>query len=312
MVPEREKPILKLLENKLMNWFFRIFAIICLVIVIAGAVAGFFGYRYYTKVRSQQIAELKRKAEDVKVTLIEGWKITEIASALEKQGLGKASDFVAAAKKYDTTGQAYIDIPKGQSLEGYLFPDTYRFAKTSTPEVIIKKILDNFSERVSSFVPTESDHYTVPGYENLSLGGKSGMTFHQIITLASIIEKESGSTGSGNSGGVSERKIIAGIFYNRLMIGQALESDATVNYVSGKDNPTPVNADLAINSPYNTYRNAGLPPGPICNPSLSSIEAAMNPEPTKYYYFLHKQPSGEPVYSKTFEEHVKNKLLYLK
>jgi UPF0755 protein len=296
-----------------MSWIFRGLVAGFLIIIVAGSAAAFLGYRHYSRLRAERIAELKKQAEDVKVTLIEGWKVSDIALALEKQGLGKADVFIAAAKAAGGAGEIpYVKIPRGQSLEGYLFPDTYRFAKASTPEVIIKKILDNFSARVATLgVKADADRYQIPGYENLNLDGQRGLTFHQVVTLASIIEKESGGSG-GQSGAASERKIISGIFYNRLMAGQALESDATVNYVSGKDTPSAANADLKINSPYNTYRYPGLPPGPICNPSLASIDAALHPEVTPYYYFLHKQPSGEPVYSKTFAEHVRNKALYLK
>ncbi len=296
-----------------MKWVVR-GVVIAFVILLVGGVAGsFFVYKKYTAQRAQRISELQKKAEDVKVTLIEGWKVSEIGDALEKQGLGKSADFVSAAKNNVPENDPIIKIPKGQSLEGYLFPDTYRFAKTSTQEMIIKKMLKNFSDRVDTLhaEPGSNGRYIIKGFENLDIGGQKGLTFHQVVTLASIIEKESGAGGSAN-GQPSERKIIAGIFYNRLKIGQALESDATVNYVSGKDNPTPTNQELQINSPYNTYRNPGLPPGPICNPSLSSIEAALNPALTEYYYFLHKQPSGEAVFSKTFEEHVKNKFQYLK
>jgi UPF0755 protein len=297
-----------------MTWILRSVAAGFLILVLVGGVVGVIGYRHYTRARAERLAELKKKAEDTKVTFIEGWTVADIAGALEKQGLGKAADFIAAAKTDIPKDSPYINIPAHQSLEGYLFPDTYRFAKTSTPDIIIQKILDNFSDRVATLgVPVSGpdEPYQIAGYENLKLNGQRGLTFHQIITLASIIEKESGSN-TGPEAAARERKIISGIFYNRLMIGQALESDATVNYVSGKDNPSSTNADLQINSPYNTYRYAGLPPGPICNPSLSSIDAALHPEVTDYYYFLHKQPSGEVVYSKTFEEHKKNKALYLK
>ena len=109
-----------------------------------------------------------------------------------------------------------------------------------------------------------------------------------------------------------ERRIVAGIFYNRLNAGMALQSDATINYFTGKNDPSPLLEDLEKNSPYNTYKNRGLPPTPIGNPSLSSITAVLNPTNTDYFYFLHKQPSGEPVYSRTFEEHVANKQKYLK
>lgn len=296
-----------------MKWVVRGVAIGFLILLVGGIAGGFFAYKRYTALRAQRIAELQKKAEDVKVTLIEGWKISEIGDALEKQGLGKSTDFVVTAKNNIPENDPLIKIPKGQSLEGYLFPDTYRFAKTSTQDMIIKKMLKNFSDRVETLQaePASNGRYIIKGFENLDIGGQKGLSFHQIITLASIIEKESGAA-EPKDGQPSERRIIAGVFYNRLLIDQALESDATVNYVSGKDNPTPTNQELQISSPYNTYRNAGLPPGPICNPSLSSIEAALNPAPSDYYYFLHKQPSGEAVFSKTFEEHVKNKFLYLK
>ncbi len=296
-----------------MQWFIRIAALGFVVFLGLGLVGGYWAYSNYTEKRAARLAEMKKNAEDVKVTLIEGWKSVEMAEALEKQGLGSSADFNKAFKTGLPENEPFIKVPKGQNLEGYLFPDTYRFAKTSTPEQVISKILDNFTARVASLgVSADSTgRYVIPGYENLKLNGKTGLTFHEIITLASIIEKESGSTG-GAAAAAKERKIVSGIFYNRLSIGQALESDATVNFVSGKDDPAPLNTDLQISSPYNTYRNAGLPPGPICNPSLSSIEAALKPEKTDYYYFLHKQPSGEPVFSRTFNEHVENKFRYLK
>ena len=119
------------------------------------------------------------------------------------------------------------------------------------------------------------------------------------------MEKESGGKGSPsqNISLDQERKMIASVFYNRLMIGKALESDATVNYATGKSSPGASSEDLQVNSPYNTYKYPGLPPGPICNPSLGSIQAVLAPIKTDYYYFLHHQPSGEVDFSKTFEEH---------
>lgn len=289
-----------------MNWILRGFIIGFVLLILAAGVAGVLGFRYYERARNERIAQLQKKAQETQVTLIEGWNINEMAGALEKAGLGPAASFVSASKTNIPVDNPYIKIPAKQGLEGYLFPDTYRFAKSATPDTVIKKLLDNFTARVDTLGINPADSYTIPGYETLTLGGKKGMTFHQVMTLASILEKESGNSTE------NERKLIAGVFYNRLTAGQPLESDATVNYVSGKDNPTPTNADLQINSPYNTYRYPGLPPGPICNPSLASIEAAFHPEKSDYYYFLHKQPSGEVVFSKTYAEHLKNKALYLK
>ncbi|MCX6796968.1 MAG: endolytic transglycosylase MltG [Candidatus Doudnabacteria bacterium] len=168
-------------------------------------------------------------------------------------------------------------------------------------EELIKKALDNFCKKITP--------------DMLSDIKARDLTLFDIITLASIIEKETGRnaiTPQQKQMLDEERKIIAGIFYNRLNIGMALESDATINYITGRNNPSPTQEDLSVNSPYNTYKNKGLPPGPISNPSLSSIMAAIYPAQTDYFYFLHKQPSGEAVFSKTFEEHVKNKFKYLK
>ena len=172
----------------------------------------------------------------------------------------------------------------------------------------VPRILSIFSLRVSDFSAALTDDTST--ILSNSLSRRNG-TCSISIPLASILEKESGNS-TGAVDGSTEREIISGIFYNRLLIGQALESDATINYVTGKDNPAPLTNDLEANSPYNTYKYPGLPPGPISNPSLSSIEAALHPQKSSYYYFLHDQSNGKVYFSKTFDEHLQNKAKYLK
>jgi len=249
------------------------------------------------------------KAEEITIRIIEGWDNKEIAEYLEKEGVVTAKDFLSSIKNYHTTKYSSF-LPKEAegNLEGFLFPDTYRLfasikkedAKRAS-ETIINKLLENFQNKLPK------DAFTKARSLNMSL--------YEIITLASIIEKETGRNAVSSTQKANldkERKIITGIFYNRLKKGKALESDATINYITGKNTPAVSSKDLRINSPYNTYKYPGLPPGPISNPSLSSIQAALNPTNTDYFYFLHKQPSGEPVYSKTFKEHIQNKFKYLK
>ena len=249
------------------------------------------------------------RAEEITIRITEGWNNKEIADYLEKQGIVSAKDFMKYQAEFDSKGYWFLrDIPNGFDIEGFLFPDTYRLfasVKVAEPktasETIIRKLLGTFAAKV----PENAE----------DLAKKQGLSLYEAITLASIVENETGRNAvSAEQKKLldEERGIVAGIFYNRLKIGQALESDATVNYATSKNLPSPTLEDLQINSPYNTYKYPGLPPGPISNPSLSSINAVLNPTVTDYFFFLHKQPSGEPIYSKTFEEHVQNKFKYLK
>jgi UPF0755 protein len=283
--------------------------VLVLLILIIGALVVYIQVRDYKAEQRRRIAAMQVEAEEVKVTIIEGWTLEQMADKFEDAGMFSAKDFLAAAEDYDASVFPLVEKPDNTSLEGYLFPDTYRFAKGAQPNDVITKMLDNFSKRVGSLgVDSAGNDFVIPGYEDLVVTGGdniSGMSLYDIITLASIIEKESG--GSGPMSLAEERGLIAGVFYNRLIIGQGLESDATVNYITGKNTPGVSGADTQINSPYNTYRYAGLPPGPIGAPSLGSIAAALRPIKSDYYYFLHKQPSGEVVFSKTFAEHTKAK-----
>lgn len=286
-------------------------SLVGLVIIIGGILFAYHTYSSYKERQAERVARMQQKVEEVTVTTIEGWTVKKIAVELEEKGFGDAADIEDAIATFDASAFPLVQRPAAaDTLEGYLFPDTYRFAKTETIESVIGKMLKNFSDRLKTInVTAYSENITVPGYESLQVSGgdgKPGMSLYDIITLASIIEQESGGKGAVSNPDMTldeERRLVAGVFYNRLSIGQALESDATVNYVTGKNTPGASLKDLEVNSPYNTYKYAGLPPGPICNPSLGSIAAALKPTENDFYYFLHKQPSGMVEFSKTFEEH---------
>ena len=291
----------------------KIIIIAVLVVMGLGVAITLNAYQNYRDDRRERVARMQEKAEEVQITIIEGWTIEDVAKYLEKQGLFSAEDFLNAAKKFDYTAFPLIQKPSNATLEGYLFPDTYRVPKQATPELVLAKLLQNFSSRVESLGLTSGNSaIVIPGFEKLSIvggDGNAGVSLYDILTLAAIIERESGGKGavSGPLSLDAERGLVAGVFYNRLLIGQALESDATVNYVTGKNSPGVSLKDTEVNSAYNTYKYAGLPPGPIGNPSLGSIRAALKPTTTDYYFFLHKQPSGKVDFSRTFAEHVSKK-----
>ncbi len=266
------------------------------------------GYFFYKQVEHKQVVQKTIYASDQKVTFIEGWDVEQMASALEQKNIILAATFLKTEQTFSTSAFPLLSSkPENADLEGFIFPDTYRITElkpadpVKSSQEIITKALDNFSVK---FTP-----------EMEQAANARGMSVYDIVTLASIIERETGrnaTTAAAKQALDQERAIVAGIFYNRLKLGMPLQSDATINYITKKNIPSASATDLQINSPYNTYLFKGLPPGPICNPSLSSLLAAVHPATTDYLYFLHKQPSGEPVYSKTFEEHVRNKEKYLK
>ena len=208
----------------------------------------------------------------IKVTIPEGSTVEQIARIInQKLPSVEVSDFVTKAK----------------DKEGFLFPDTYFLEPETTAESIIKKLNDNYSKQTNSIIV---------GY---SLNKKEE---NRLIILASLLEEEGKSE--------TDRKIIAGILQRRLSIGMPLQVDATINYIKGRAGSVSFN-DLGLNSPYNTYKNKGLPPGPISSPGLEAINDALTPTNTKYLYYL-TGADGTFHYAVTFEEHVKNKIKYLK
>ncbi|MGE0601864.1 MAG: endolytic transglycosylase MltG [Dehalococcoidia bacterium] len=236
----------------------------------------------------------------LKVTFPEGIRIEEMAVIAEKAGFGTRDEFLAAAASAKVPPGFEDAFPEGASLQGYLFPDTYIMPVGSTPAQLIQYMLDTLQERFSPALR--------------SAAALHGLNTHQVLTLASIVEREAVLP--------EERPRIAGVFYNRLAENDTLGADPTVQYAAslvtgsveefGYWKTELTQADLDLESPYNTYKYPGLPPGPITNPGLASIEAVANPEATDYYYFVAdaKKGDGSHRFSVTFEEHQQNIALY--
>lgn len=231
------------------------------------------------------------------VRIIEGWNNKIVGDYLEKNNLADSKKFAALVGSrigewnFDFGKPDFLnDAPVSADLEGYLFPDTYRIFENASAEEIIFKMLDNFGRKISSGMALEIR--------------RQKKSIHEIITMASVIEKEVRSQ--------EDMKIVSGIFWNRIKNGQALESCATLAYILGLNKAQYSVEDTKIDSPYNTYKYRGLPPGPIANPGLNAIMAAIYPEYTNYNYFLSDPATGKTIYGKTFNEHNLNKYKYLK
>lgn len=230
----------------------------------------------------------KAGSQEMEITIVEGWNRKDIDAYLVKQGLIQEGEFLKATKNFEESLYGgYYDLPFGASLEGFLFPDTYRVYKDAQVDAVLEKMLVNFQNKVDSLIPEIEEQ---------------GKTLYDVLIMASIVERESASR--------EEMPAISGVFYNRLDANLLLESDATVNFVTGENKRQPTLKDTKTDSPYNTYLYRGLPPGPICNPSLAAIKAAIHPEDTDYLYFLHPEEGGT-IFSKTSEEHGRNKERYL-
>ncbi|HWR37563.1 MAG TPA: endolytic transglycosylase MltG [Clostridia bacterium] len=218
------------------------------------------------------------------VVVPEGYNMFEIAQAVEQAGLGKAADFLAIARTETSLIQS-VD-PQAKSLEGYLFPDTYQFTRTQSLHDMAAAMVKRFQQEARAIGLTEN--------------------VHQVVTLASIIEKETGVP--------EERPIVASVYYNRLGKRLGLAADPTVVYASlldGRYRGTIYQSDLQADSPYNTYKFAGLPPGPIANPGRASLEAAMRPAQTEFLYFVAEgNGSGRHRFANSYEEHERNVVSY--
>ncbi len=231
-------------------------------------------------------------SNEKKITFPEGWNSREIATRINQQELN-GDDFLNLVERADYFKDEYnydfLDsIPENQNLEGFLFPDTYFFLMDSSTENIIKKMLDNFDEKLSANLRRSIED--------------QDKTLYEIITMASLLEKEVKTS--------EDRKIVSGIFWNRIKIGQPLQSCATLAYLLGENKDQYNYEDTQVESPYNTYLNPGLPPGPITNPGIVSIEAAIYPQETNFNYFLNNLENEETIFSKTLEEHNSNKIKY--
>lgn len=225
---------------------------------------------------------------DIKVTFPEGWPIKLMAERLTKNGL-PGEDFYKKAMspdpKWRTSYLFLKSVPTTASLEGFLFPDTYQFAPTVTADEIIDRMLGNFEKKLTADIDAAAQ--------------ARQRTLYELITLASIVEEEGRTE--------ADRKIIADVFWKRLAIGQPFQSDATVNYVLGTFKEQPTFEDIESDSLYNTYKHAGLPPGPISNPSLQSIRATAFPTPNPYYYFLNNLETKEMFFAEDYDGHLANR-----
>jgi len=195
------------------------------------------------------------------VLLREGFTLAELAQVIEAEGLARAADVLRVGQ--DPLFLRTLEIP-ATSVEGYLFPDSYQFIKGVSPEEMLARMVARMRGQLTPDV--------------LKAAEAGGLTPHQLLTLASIIERE----------GVerSELPLISAVFWNRLKRGMPLQADPTVQYAVGKGRQALTRADLQVDHPFNTYRRVGLPPGPIANPGLPAIQAAAKPAPANYLYFV--------------------------
>src|SRR5438034_5782437 len=209
----------------------------------------------------------------------EGATVRELATVLEAARLTRADDVIRVANDPVFLAAQNID---GPSVEGYLFPDTYQFVRGLKVEEILGRMVQRMRTKLTP--------------EILARANARGLGVHPLLTLASIIEREAAVP--------EERRLIAAVFWNRLQLAMPLQADPTVQYALGKERRTLTRADLATDHPFNTYRNAGLPPGPIASAGMSAIEAALDPAPVKYLYFVAVSTDGRRHhFSRTVEEH---------
>lgn len=283
---------LNLEKEGLIKWA-PIFRLYVLTIGVSGRLqAG--TYVLSSSMNMPKIAEKLAKGDVIKteVTIPEGFTLSEIemelTSEFKEQNLNpqlKSKSLNLYKKDYDFLA----DAPDVAGLEGYLFPDTYWFSYGAEEEDIIKAMLDNFSKKL-----------------NLALRGEiknQKKTIFEIITMASLLEKEVKT--------IEDKKLVSGILWKRLKIGMPLQVDATIGYIIGKNSADISSEETKIDSPYNTYKYKGLPLGPISNPGLESIMAAVYPSNSPYFYYL-SAPDGKTIFSKTLQEHNLAKAKYLK
>jgi len=248
---------------------------------------------------------VKGEAIKEKIIIIEGWNLRDIGFYLENKGMFQAEELWEIAgfpatdyskvkdlptpKDFSSEYDFLEEKPKNIGLEGYLFPDTYETNKMVDIEEIVRKMLNNFDKKLTSELKEEIN--------------KQGKTIFEIITIASLIEKEVKTK--------EDKELVSGVLWKRLKNGIPLQIDSTISYITGKQTTKISREETKIDSPYNTYKYRGLPLGPISNPGLESILTAVYPESSNYWYYL-STPEGETIFSKTLEEHNIAKNTYLK
>lgn len=213
------------------------------------------------------------------VTVRPGANLFDVAELVKEKKLVAAEEFLAAATSPAVLRR--LDIP-GESAEGYLFPDSYIFVKPVTPEEIVELMVQQFRRKI----PPDTE----------KRAKDAGFSLHQIVTIASIIEKETGIE--------QEKPIVSAVIRRRLALGMPLQMDPTVIYGAKRFDGTVTGKDLRKAGPYNTYLNRGLPPGPIANPGLPALAAALSPSDAEYLYFVSKN-DGSHTFSRTLTEHIR-------
>lgn len=243
-------------------------------------------YRFDHPVTLIEIYKRLRKGDVYTRTLVikEGFNIFDIAQAVEAAGLGSHTDFLAAEKA--NTALIAKWSANATSLEGYLFPDTYRFSRHASSTNILATMVKRFDQQIGR------------------LGGVDRTDISRLVTMASLVEREVHID--------SERPIVAGVFENRLAANMPLQTDPAVVYASqlrGTWTGAIHQSELHADSPYNTYLHPGLPPGPICNPGLAALKAALHPAQTDFLYFV-ADANGATKFSRTIQEHNQNVSAY--
>jgi UPF0755 protein len=239
-------------------------------------------YRFDRSMTAAEVVDKIAKG-DVSVralTFREGLTVREMATVFETAGFGTAADFIAASRN----AALIHDLdPEARDLEGYLFPDTYTLPRTTTAAQLTERMVSRFHKAITPELRQQA--------------AERGLSIRELVTLASLVEKETAKP--------EERPVVAGVYTNRLQIGMGLQCDPTVIYalmLAGRYDGNIRKGDLQIDSPDNTYRYAGLPPGPIAAPGEASLQAAADPADVPYLYFVSRN-DGSHVFSTTLDEH---------
>jgi UPF0755 protein len=236
-----------------------------------------------------QIAKKMATGDVIKdeIVILEGWDIRDIAKYMQSKGICDQNYFISLTQKdYSNEFSFLQDKPKKAGLEGYLFPDTYQISKGETCEDILNAMLSNFDKKLSADLRVEIS--------------KQKKSIFNVVTMASLLEKEVRS--------LDDKKIVSGILWKRISIGMPLQLDSTINYITDGNNPSVSIKSTKIISPYNTYMYKGLPKGPISNPGINSVLAAIYPKSTNYWFYL---SDGITRFSETLAQHNAAKAKYL-
>ncbi len=250
---------------------------------------------YYQLSPSMSVSEIANKiyqgeTTQIRLTIPEGWRSDEIANYLDQTGLFDGQTFLSLVNSIKNDNfEILTERPAERNLEGYLFPDTYFLPYNSSEKTLIEMMLTNLQNRLP-----------LADLQEIERQGKS---LFEILTMAALIQREVRSE--------KDKRLVSGILWRRIEIGMPLQVDATIIFLTRKRTTRISIEETRIDSPYNTYLNLGLPPGPISNPGLKSIQAAIYPLASEYLFYLSK-PTGETVFSRNFQEHIEAKNRYLR